>query len=181
MAQVVTGVMGSSPRMRGAHVRHARREPPPGIIPAYAGSTSRPRPSTAITRDHPRVCGEHFRTCIAPREREGSSPRMRGALAELQVVQHRVGIIPAYAGSTAHLLGNRIRTRDHPRVCGEHNLLAQVVTGVMGSSPRMRGAHVRHARREPPPGIIPAYAGSTRTGLESSSSRRDHPRVCGEH
>ena len=117
--------LGSSPRMRGAPEPDLNLLLRVGIIPAYAGSTSRPRPSTAITRDHPRVCGEHFRTCIAPREREGSSPRMRGALAELQVVQHRVGIIPAYAGST---LAHRIvyaGIRDHPRVCGEHSSSAR--------------------------------------------------------
>ena len=30
-------------------------------------------------------------------------------------------------------------------------------------------------------GIIPAYAGNTRTPTEPATSSRDHPRVCGEH
>ena len=50
-----------------------------------------------------------------------------------------------------------------------------------GSSPRMRGA--QYIKRTPNriTGIIPAYAGSTRTAIRASSPLKDHPRVCGEH
>jgi len=70
---------GSSPRARGAPAGGDRSPGRAGIIPACAGSTpvmtSRPR----ISRDHPRVRGEHLchnRFCSPLR---GSSPRARGA------------------------------------------------------------------------------------------------------
>ena len=51
---------GSSPRMRGTPLRVMKYGQPSGIIPAYAGNTSKCASSGCTTRDHPRVCGEHF-------------------------------------------------------------------------------------------------------------------------
>ena len=45
---------------------------------------------------------------------------MRGALIRITIKVDKVGIIPAYAGSTDRSQDNRQPTRDHPRVCGEH-------------------------------------------------------------
>ena len=50
----------------------------------------------------------------------GSSPRMRGAPRAPRVEEAVRGIIPAYAGSTAHQGWPFFAGRDHPRVCGEH-------------------------------------------------------------
>ena len=71
---------GSSPHTRGAP--HERRPFAfdDGIIPAYAGSTSKELASSATIRDHPRIRGEHSPS----RGRRQGAPR----------------IIPAYAGST---------------------------------------------------------------------------------
>ena len=132
---------GSSPHTRGAHVSivgyvyHAR------IIPAYAGSTRlasllrvKPRGSSPHTRgalsvevrkdpdfgDHPRIRGEHSLLPGFFAEGFGSSPHTRGALRDAIVEAAKRGIIPAYAGSTAHPWnGPRART-DHPRIRGEH-------------------------------------------------------------
>ena len=51
---------GSSPRMRGTP---GTRIPAPragGIIPAYAGNTINRSIHKQVSRDHPRVCGEHY-------------------------------------------------------------------------------------------------------------------------
>ena len=50
------------------------------------------------------------------------------------------GIIPAHAGSTQQVVGNKPQTWDHPRSRGEHvvRTLFQAVVG--GSSPLTRGA-----------------------------------------
>ena len=69
------------------------------IIPAYAGSTIRSHTNCRAREDHPRVCGEHLDNANFSNTREGSSPRMRGALADALALVS-VGIIPAYAGST---------------------------------------------------------------------------------
>ena len=50
---------GSSPRMRGTRVDRVHGDFVGGIIPAYAGNTSRTTRTAHGSRDHPRVCGEH--------------------------------------------------------------------------------------------------------------------------
>ena len=72
----------------------------PGIIPAYAGSTSGWDALGLTVWDHPRVCGEHNGALISGASLEGSSPRMRGAHSVSLMFKKFTGIIPAYAGST---------------------------------------------------------------------------------
>ena len=69
---------GSSPRMRGTLAVRQWLAITQGIIPAYAGNTTRHRKSRHSWKDHPRVCGEHLEYRTVRRPREGSSPRMRG-------------------------------------------------------------------------------------------------------
>ena len=153
--------VGSSPRMRGAHLGGCCVNDISGIIPAYAGSTDALDRRAHAHGDHPRVCGEHSaevtRTCWV----RGSSPRMRGA--RVPKVWLRLGnrIIPAYAGSTRTCGARGTSSRDHPRVCGEHAPLPDVSNPLTGSSPRMRGARPVLEARLRLRGIIPAYAGST--------------------
>ena len=53
---------GSSPHARGTHVSLCKLDYPTGIIPACAGNTPILPVSAFITRDHPRMRGEHGRT-----------------------------------------------------------------------------------------------------------------------
>ena len=54
------------------------------------------------------------------------------------------------------------KTRDHPRVCGEHIKVYNGLDSRTGSSPRMRGAPTgRSGYWTTTIRIIPAYAGST--------------------
>ena len=112
---------GSSPRMRGTLQPQLLVRPRPGIIPAYAGNTIAVMFSRIDVRDHPRVCGEHFRRVSVASTLQGSSPRMRGTLTIELVDGKAGGIIPAYAGNTLSLISPRPCCRDHPRVCGEHS------------------------------------------------------------
>ena len=152
---------GSSPRMRGT----------PYHLGAYA------MPSV----DHPRVCGEHARAYSIRAKRLGSSPRMRGTLHGVPVCGPKSRIIPAYAGNTSQCAALRALLRDHPRVCGEHDRIVGIIAVVLGSSPRMRGTHVKKHARPRMIGIIPAYAGNTADHAAYDVTRQDHPRVCGEH
>ena len=132
-----------------------------GIIPAYAGSTTRREVIRHGIWDHPRVCGEHGSELSRLAEWLGSSPRMRGAQVQGRVPVQGQGIIPAYAGSTPWCRKSGRQTRDHPRVCGEHTSAEVEGFARTGSSPRMRGALGRQLRIHAHGGIIPAYAGST--------------------
>ena len=174
-------ISGSSPRMRGTRSTRTTRPAHGGIIPAYAGNTwpqPRIRPDG---RDHPRVCGEHLPTASVFHPLTGSSPRMRGTRGAIGGDEKSCGIIPAYAGNTYELRYIVQFCGDHPRVCGEHDIIASAEESARGSSPRMRGTHDCQARKGIRPGIIPAYAGNTRCLQAPKPTRWDHPRVCGEH
>ena len=92
-----------------------------------------------------------------------------------------MGIIPAYAGNTFPWSNCRCLGRDHPRVCGEHNVFRPDVEKPGGSSPRMRGTRCESVRIPRGLGIIPAYAGNTAPWQNTDCRCGDHPRVCGEH
>ena len=93
----------------------------------------------------------------------------------------RCGTIPACAGSTARPVGGVSRSRDHPRVRGEHWRGLRSAPTVVGPSPRARGAPSMASSRSRKLGTIPACAGSTRCFGPLGVVRRDHPRVRGEH
>ena len=193
---------GSSPHTRGARVIEDKLTSPSGIIPAYAGSTSRRGARGYRSPDHPRIRGEHpiaakpdnlvmgssphtrgaryacnryvdmagiipayagstLSTTLKESVVQGSSPHTRGALNA--GAAHRVAqwIIPAYAGSTTSLLTEVVLAADHPRIRGEHQVLAVPGDALEGSSPHTRGAHRPLVRPRPGARIIPAYAGST--------------------
>ena len=152
-----------------------------GIIPADAGSTDAPKHHTELEKDHPRGCGEHLVKVRDAQLEEGSSPRMRGARQAGEHPGGRWWIIPADAGSTGRCPRTCRATADHPRGCGEHWPSESSEVLSRGSSPRMRGARdawcLPYSHRR----IIPADAGSTRSGPVSCDKGLDHPRGCGEH
>ena len=127
------------------------------------------------------MCGEHAFSQCQPRTQAGSSPHVRGALIQTVMSVIQQGIIPACAGSTYMRLSSRRATRDHPRMCGEHNPLALKRYALTGSSPHVRGALDSAIVAASNVGIIPACAGSTRPRQSRSRQGWDHPRMCGEH
>ena len=151
-----------------------------GITPAYAGKSSSRPLSPMRARDHPRVCGEKpdsFRMAIFDK---GSPPRMRGKGAPPLYIQFVGGITPAYAGKSCTFQRPRWRSRDHPRVCGEKQLVAVSPNTNLGSPPRMRGKEEYACKDGSQIGITPAYAGKSAVPLVLFGFDRDHPRVCGE-
>ena len=69
----------------------------------------------------------------------GSPPRVRGTGGSGSKRAKGAGITPACAGnslgSTIVALGNK----DHPRVCGEQDMIAALDSQLEGSPPRVRG------------------------------------------
>ena len=167
--------------MRGTPNRYRIVFATPGIIPAYAGNTSRTTRTAHGSRDHPRVCGEHIGKTFTVGTAMGSSPRMRGTLDGHWGDARAAGIIPAYAGNTALSAGVVGGVGDHPRVCGEHARRVMALTPAEGSSPRMRGTRTTGHGLDASRRIIPAYAGNTTNLGRTLTLDGDHPRVCGEH
>ena len=172
---------GSSPRVRGTPRRETASLSLCGIIPACAGNTKTGSFEAPSSRDHPRVCGEHYKAKYEELKGEGSSPRVRGTLSTACSSVSRLGIIPACAGNTGAFVMGREWTWDHPRVCGEHCTSLMRSLSLSGSSPRVRGTPVERQGQGPVRGIIPACAGNTSTRAANRCCCRDHPRVCGEH
>ena len=152
---------GSSPHVRGALSLTLSARMLVGIIPACAGSTRTSCNLWGCHRDHPRMCGEHRNRRSGTPTAAGSSPHVRGARCGRETCRSRPGIIPACAGSTRSWTCPIPRTRDHPRMCGEHALLMTRATSRPGSSPHVRGALRDRVHRRRHAGIIPACAGST--------------------
>ena len=113
---------GSSPHARGAQQQAAAFAHGQGIIPACAGSTSTRLESSAGSRDHPRMRGEHGKFIERIKKGAGSSPHARGAPDTENGHQALRGIIPACAGSTISFSMTRWLARDHPRMRGEHKM-----------------------------------------------------------
>ena len=128
------------------------------------------------------MCGEHIDFLMEELPGTGSSPHVRGALAEHWATRASIsgssphvrrallhvqkggslaGIIPACAGSTRSACAPLIPWRDHPRMCGEHKYKGEFLYKVKGSSPHVRGAHGLGHAVDAPVRIIPACAGST--------------------
>ena len=177
----VLRIRGSSPHTRGARVVCHEMLLGPGIIPAYAGSTTACLCRSISFWDHPRIRGEHSRAWRLLGSGRGSSPHTRGALSAWELFSLAVRIIPAYAGSTGSNHTNPCRRPDHPRIRGEHVSLGGLSPLLYGSSPHTRGAPAWPAGSWRRRRIIPAYAGSTDSSVVSHFSFPDHPRIRGEH
>ena len=152
---------GSSPLARGAPCTPPHSSLASGIIPACAGSTTGPT--------------------LRANEARGSSPLARGARWSDPPHWLRHGIIPACAGSTWARPWMIVPRWDHPRLRGEHDVIAESLKCAVGSSPLARGALIDHSANDETDGIIPACAGSTPRGCGGRTPRRDHPRLRGEH
>ena len=158
-AQTLPG--GSSPHTRGAQDTAITDQRSARIIPAYAGSTAPGGRPAWTNRDHPRIRGEHPENRTDEMRTPGSSPHTRGARHHPDRARSALGIIPAYAGSTATRRHPQQAVPDHPRIRGEHDSDFFVVADTLGSSPHTRGAREFVDRERFPARIIPAYAGST--------------------
>ena len=119
------------------------------------------KPASPFVRDHPRRCGEngHCRTCR--RFRRGSPPQVRGKRFphDEHCLSHR--ITPAGAGKTFLMPPQRSDSQDHPRRCGENEILFLAAIPAIGSPPQVRGklstlkSQIKGIR------ITPAGAGKT--------------------
>ena len=117
---------------------------------------------------------------IPHRRSRGSPPRVRGKVFGQNFQYFPSGITPACAGKRKQEHGQKNRSGDHPRVCGEKLLFQMMLFVLRGSPPRMRGKVVHKALILLRRGITPACAGKSSAARRARQPSRDHPRVCGE-
>ena len=171
---------GSSPLMRGKHVRSDVDVVAAGLIPAHAGKTEQAvpasrgrlipahagktcpsrRPRVGSTA-HPRSRGENASSKIGPASSGGSSPLTRGKLKLTAYLAPSNRLIPAHAGKTMTLRKRGCARTAHPRSRGENALVQSPAKPTVGSSPLTRGKRPPEMRRRLPSRLIPAHAGKT--------------------
>ena len=91
---------GSSPRGRGKPRETWDETPTTGLIPAWAGKTSKKTQPSSTFSAHPRVGGENMGVVAEGASAAGSSPRGRGKPRNLTRLSWTLGLIPAWAGKT---------------------------------------------------------------------------------
>ena len=87
---------------------------------------------------------------------------------------------PVYAGKSRSTRPVRRRGQDHPRLCGEKEVLDLRLNLLEGSPPPMRGKVPAAFCHNFQPRITPAYAGKRSTYMLPDVGAWDHPRLCGE-
>ncbi len=171
---------GSSPRMRGTGRAGRGRDEKARFIPAHAGNSRKSSLMETLNPVHPRACGEQFTSPPSSRDKNGSSPRMRGTVGDVKRPPDRPRFIPAHAGNRPLPRAGYPQIPVHPRACGEQLPATARYDHGLGSSPRMRGTagwdwHGWLALR-----FIPAHAGNSSASGCGESDRSVHPRACGE-
>ena len=172
--------MGSPPRVRGKAFRVGLAGRILGITPACAGKSSAAVAARICAMDHPRMCGEKAGAVAITPFTSGSSPRVRGKGLQAQAGRLQGRITPACAGKRQGRAQFWWPAWDHPRMCGEKALKSWLMSGDVGSPPRVRGKVSVRAAWRPYHGITPACAGKRLMSSNSPTAQRDHPRVCGE-
>ena len=111
----------------------------------------------------------------------GSPPRVRGKLHLAAGHALETRITPARAGKTGQSRSKTMRSRDHPRACGENHRFSNTCPPCGGSPPRVRGKLYVGAGIVADAGITPARAGKTFPPFNICCPAADHPRACGEN
>ena len=171
---------GSSPRVRGTDFLSFQMVNCARLIPAGAGNRTTFTWMMGSWPAHPRGCGEQGPARTGKEGYFGSSPRVRGTVAERGIFAHLSRLIPAGAGNRRPWSLRSDPAAAHPRGCGEQVVSFISRAGRVGSSPRVRGT----VRLDKEPVInqrlIPAGAGNRWCWTRSLASLTAHPRGCGE-
>ena len=116
---------------------------------------------SSISKDHPRIHGEHHHQMVRYLYTLGSPPHTRGT-PRLNNIRASIGrITPAYTGNTDRNKEETDFIRDHPRIHGEHSVRMIPFEVALGSPPHTRGTPKIMAPRSCGMRITPAYTGNT--------------------
>ena len=105
---------------------------------------------------------------------------MRGKGKNLSVYHTMRRITPARAGKRWTRSPVSTSSRDHPRACGEKNIVRKASFDPQGSPPRVRGKVSSSVLVPVSMRITPARAGKSYHSRNVLVIVRDHPRACGE-
>ena len=109
-----------------------------------------------------------------------SPPHVRGKDSQGKMRGLNDRITPACAGKSSPGLSDMHANGDHPRMCGEKDVLLDGHLFHPGSPPHVRGKDDRQLILCVCLGITPACAGKSAISAERARRNKDHPRMCGE-
>ena len=131
--------LGSPPHVRGKAKKKSGKKDTFRITPACAGKSLFLSRCFLLPRDHPRMCGEKKRNNRQHRCTRGSPPHVRGKGSFFDPINRRYRITPACAGKRLSPPPLHWVSEDHPRMCGEKDLVHGGVLLLRGSPPHVRG------------------------------------------
>ena len=154
------------PRRCGEHTATgAQKEIHCGSSPQVRGTRRIPPLDGARSRFIPAGAGNTVSTITGTTSPFGSSPQVRGTRKFQQCLRLLRRFIPAGAGNTFHCGFMAHKFAVHPRRCGEHLLLGNLICQKDGSSPQVRGTLGEVLQQAIDARFIPAGAGNTERRL----------------
>ena len=130
---------GSPPQVRGKPASRDKQGSGRRITPAGAGKTRCLHQPAAVSTDHPRRCGENSFLIYFSKPIAGSPPQVRGKHYPSKNRFPYYRITPAGAGKTYYRRMVQLRLQDHPRRCGENDIVTYSAVQALGSPPQVRG------------------------------------------
>ena len=110
----------------------------------------------------------------------GSSPPVRGSVADGSGKKQPKRFIPARAGIGCWVPAQRACSPVHPRPCGDRALGCGLASAGLGSSPPVRGSDTATAQGNDQQRFIPARAGIGVPSRLAGVLPSVHPRPCGD-
>ena len=151
------------------------------ITSACAENTSHAQTRGTPSRNHLRMCGEHFPVVQDIQSNLGSPPHVRRTHIIINKIFDDSGITSACAENTYQQKIEEITAEDHLRMCGEHFLNNCSTCHNLGSPPHVRRTLLVDDQQTGVWGITSACAENTAPDLAVTNSLKDHLRMCGEH
>ena len=173
--------VGSPPHGRGPPSSVCLDAHPYGLTPAWAGTTGYQSGRCTASRAHPRMGGDHCWAHLEGWSNAGSPPHGRGPPHSVARDDGRVGLTPAWAGTTEDHWVMLAVDRAHPRMGGDHSEVGKHIAETLGSPPHGRGPPECQPRPEVRRGLTPAWAGTTTSSAGAATPATAHPRMGGDH
>ena len=126
------------------------------------------------------MCGEKSWHDFVSSNTRGSPPHVRGKEGLCPCTPSVRGITPACAGKSTFLSRISSIIPDHPRMCGEKEIVLPGCSVFQGSPPHVRGKVIRIGWWTLSSRITPACAGKSLPAVAHGLCCWDHPRMCGE-
>ena len=171
---------GPSPRVWGNRDADRQTGHRKRAIPTRVGKSAKSIAGLWWSTGHPHACGEIQHHPGDPPRHVGPSPRVWGNHLPLQSMSPYSRAIPTRVGKSTTASTHTPPTPGHPHACGEIMLLAGMLAGAGGPSPRVWGNRRNSKEENNQQRAIPTRVGKSARWPRWKTSCSGHPHACGE-